>query len=199
LQLTFGRMVECIWDHVCLLDDLPNGTTQAQEIVASSVFPVTEILAIEYHKLNSTFLHVAFGSQNLLKSTSDQTSSDTNWKIEEGDQREGEWEPIKILLENLAYIPKSTRRPSLLTRSRPHNYRKAINPQNRVSKTGNTAEDNDRCKQNQVQDYDKNQIKTQFMSPQAFHRTPCEHVQKTTVRTQLELENLELFNPTSQE
>jgi hypothetical protein len=44
----------------------------------SSVFPVTEILTIEDHKLNSTFLHVVFGSQSLLKSTSDQTSSDTN-------------------------------------------------------------------------------------------------------------------------
>jgi hypothetical protein len=32
----------------------------------------------------------------------------------------------------LAYIPKSTRRPSLLTRSRPDSYRKTISPQNRV-------------------------------------------------------------------
>jgi hypothetical protein len=47
LQLTLGHMVECIQDHVRLLDDLPNDTTLAQKIVASSVFPVTEILAIE--------------------------------------------------------------------------------------------------------------------------------------------------------
>jgi hypothetical protein len=52
--------------------------TLAQEIVASSVFPVTEILAIEDHKLDSTFLHVPFRSQSLLKSTGDQTGSDTN-------------------------------------------------------------------------------------------------------------------------
>jgi hypothetical protein len=71
-------MVECIWDHVRLLDDLPNGATLAQKIVVSSVFLVTEILAIEDHKLNSTFLHVAFRSQSLLKPTSDQTDSDTN-------------------------------------------------------------------------------------------------------------------------
>jgi hypothetical protein len=32
----------------------------AQEIVASLVFPVTEILAIENDKLYGTFLHVAF-------------------------------------------------------------------------------------------------------------------------------------------
>jgi hypothetical protein len=44
----------------------------------------------------------------------------------------GEWELIKILLENLAYIPKSTRSPSLLTRPRPHSYSKTIDLRNRV-------------------------------------------------------------------
>jgi hypothetical protein len=71
-------MVECIRDHVCLLDDLPNGMTLAQKIVASSVFPITKILTIEDHKFNSTFLHVTFGSQSLLKRTGDQIGSDTN-------------------------------------------------------------------------------------------------------------------------
>jgi hypothetical protein len=52
--------------------------TLAQKIVASSVLPITEILAIENDKLHSTFLHIAFGSQSLLKPTSDQTSFDTN-------------------------------------------------------------------------------------------------------------------------
>jgi hypothetical protein len=68
----------CVRDHVRLLDDLPNGTTLAQKIVASSVFSVTEILAIEDHKLNNTFLHVAFRSQSMLKPTGDQIISDTN-------------------------------------------------------------------------------------------------------------------------
>jgi hypothetical protein len=71
-------VVECVGDYVRLLDDLPNGATLAQKIVASSIFLVTEILAIEDHKLNSTFLHVVFRSQILLKPTSDQTGSDTN-------------------------------------------------------------------------------------------------------------------------
>jgi hypothetical protein len=71
-------VVECVGDHVRLLDDLPNGATLAQKIVASSIFLVTEILAIENHKLNSTFLHVAFRLQSLLKPTGDQTGSDTN-------------------------------------------------------------------------------------------------------------------------
>jgi hypothetical protein len=71
-------VVECIEDHVRLLDDLPNGVTLAQEIVVGLILPITEILAIENDKLHSTFLHVAFGSQSLLKPTSDQIDSDTN-------------------------------------------------------------------------------------------------------------------------
>jgi hypothetical protein len=60
------------------MDDLSNGAALAQEIVAGSVLPITKILSIENDKLHSTFLHVAFGSQSLLKPTSDRTSSDTN-------------------------------------------------------------------------------------------------------------------------
>jgi hypothetical protein len=78
LQLTLGRVFECIEDHVRFLDDLPNGAALAQEIIAGSVLSITEIIAIEDHKLNSTFLLVTFGSQSLLKLTSDQTGSDTN-------------------------------------------------------------------------------------------------------------------------
>jgi hypothetical protein len=78
LQLILGRVVECIGDHVCLLDDLLNGAALAQEIVAGSVLPITEILAIENDKLHSTFLHVAFGSQSLLRPSGDQTGSDIN-------------------------------------------------------------------------------------------------------------------------
>jgi hypothetical protein len=71
-------VIERIWDHVRLLDDLLNGATLAQKIVASSIFLVTEILAIENHKLDCTFLYVAFRSQSLLKLISDQTDSDIN-------------------------------------------------------------------------------------------------------------------------
>jgi hypothetical protein len=71
-------VVECIGDHIRLLDDLLNGTTLAQKIVASSVLPITEILTIENDKLHSIFLYDAFGSQSPLKPTSDQTGSDTN-------------------------------------------------------------------------------------------------------------------------
>jgi hypothetical protein len=71
-------VVECIGDHIRLLDDLPNGAALAQEIVVGSVFPITEILTIENDNLHNTFLHVVIGSQRLLKPTSDQTGSDTN-------------------------------------------------------------------------------------------------------------------------
>jgi hypothetical protein len=45
--------------------DLPKSTTLPQEIVASSVLPITEILPIEDHKLDNTFLHVTFGLTKL--------------------------------------------------------------------------------------------------------------------------------------
>jgi hypothetical protein len=78
LQLTLGHVVECIGDHVRLLYDLPNDATLAQEIVAGSILPITKILTIEEHRLNNTFLHVAFRSQSLLKPTGDQPDCDTN-------------------------------------------------------------------------------------------------------------------------
>jgi hypothetical protein len=78
LQLTLGRVVERHRDHVRLLHNLPNSTTLAQKIVTSSIFAITEILIIKHHKLDSIFLHVAFRSQSLLKSTSEQIDSDTN-------------------------------------------------------------------------------------------------------------------------
>jgi hypothetical protein len=53
-------------------------------------------------------------------------------KDREGDQRGGEWEPIKILLENLADTPNPSRNPSLLARPRPSSYRLAIGPRNRA-------------------------------------------------------------------
>jgi hypothetical protein len=62
LHLTLGRIVKHSRDHVSLLNNLSDGTTLAQKIVASSVFPITEILAIENNELHGTFLHVAFGS-----------------------------------------------------------------------------------------------------------------------------------------
>jgi hypothetical protein len=47
-------------------------------------------------------------------------------RTREGDQRGdggGEWEPIKILRDNLAYVSSQNRRTSLLSRSRSHSYR----------------------------------------------------------------------------
>jgi hypothetical protein len=78
LQLTLHSIVERRWDHVRMLYNLPNSTTLAQKIVASLVFSVTEILVTKNQKLHITFLHVSFGSQSLLKPTSDQTVSDIN-------------------------------------------------------------------------------------------------------------------------
>jgi hypothetical protein len=54
-----GCVVKHRQDHVSLPNNLPDGTTLTQEVVKSLVFPVTEILAIENHKLYDTFVHVA--------------------------------------------------------------------------------------------------------------------------------------------
>jgi hypothetical protein len=78
LQLTLGHVVECVGYHVHLLDDLPNNATLTQKIVASSILSITKILVIENDKLENTFLNVAFGSQGLLKPTSDQPGFDIN-------------------------------------------------------------------------------------------------------------------------
>jgi hypothetical protein len=66
LQVTLGHVVERRQHHVRLLYDLLNGTTLTQKIVVSSVLPLIEIITIKEHKLDSTFLHVIFGSQSLL-------------------------------------------------------------------------------------------------------------------------------------
>jgi hypothetical protein len=52
----------------------------------------------------------------------------------------------KILYEeNVAYILKMTRHPSLLTRPRLHSYRKAASPRKLVRNHRNIEEDNNQC------------------------------------------------------
>jgi hypothetical protein len=63
--------------------------TLSQEIVAISVFPITEIHTIEDNELHDIFLYVVFGTQSLLRTTSGLTSSDTNGRTERGDRRGG--------------------------------------------------------------------------------------------------------------
>jgi hypothetical protein len=60
------HVVEHREDHVRLLYDLLDSTSRTQKIVVSSVLSMNVIIVIEEHKLNNTFLHVAFGSQSLL-------------------------------------------------------------------------------------------------------------------------------------
>jgi hypothetical protein len=78
LQLTLGCIIKCCGDDVSFLYDLKNGTSMAQKIVVSPVFPITKILAIIDNELHGTFLHIAFGSESLLRTTSDLIDSDTN-------------------------------------------------------------------------------------------------------------------------
>jgi hypothetical protein len=75
-------------------------------IVASSVLPITEIFAIEDHKLDNTFLHVAFRSQSLLNPISDQTGSDTIEGPEKATKGGGVNESQSKFLEETRPIPQ---------------------------------------------------------------------------------------------
>jgi hypothetical protein len=120
-----------------------------------------------------------------------------NWRTGEGDQRGGgEWESIKIPLRNLAYIPNSTRRPSLLTRSRPHSYSKAVGLRNRVR---NSNENTTRCRKNTCEVDGKNQVEKQFISLQAFHRISGGRVRETITRERFKPWILKSFDPVTQE
>jgi hypothetical protein len=77
-QLSSGCILKRCRDDVRFMYDLPNGMILVQEIVASLIFPIIEILAIEDNELHDTFLHVAFRSQNQLRTICDLTHSDTN-------------------------------------------------------------------------------------------------------------------------
>jgi hypothetical protein len=66
----------CCQDPVHFLYDLPNGTILAKKIVVSLVLSIIEIIVIENHKLDGTFLHVTFRSQIMLRITSDLTNSE---------------------------------------------------------------------------------------------------------------------------
>jgi hypothetical protein len=104
----------------------------------------------------------------------------------------GEWEPIRIPHQNLAYVPKQTQRVSLLTRSRSHSYRRANGPRNRTRDSGITAEDHNRSKQSHVWVYgDQDWITKQLKLSRTFHRTHCGRVWETTVRVWFGLRKVE--------
>jgi hypothetical protein len=77
-QLSSGCILKGRGDDVCFRYDLKNGMNLTQEIVMSPVFSITKIIVIEDNELHNTFLLVVFGSQSLLRITSDITSSNTN-------------------------------------------------------------------------------------------------------------------------
>jgi hypothetical protein len=102
----------------------------------------------------------------------------------------GEWEPIKIPYRNLTYILKSTRHPSLLTRPRPHCYSKAIDLRNQVRNRNRTLNG---ASKTPCEIDDKIRIEKQFISSQAFHRTPGLRVREITAGVQFGLENLSIL------
>jgi hypothetical protein len=64
---------------------------------------------------------------------------------------------------------------------------------------GTTAKTRNDAGKNTCEIDDKNQIEEQFISSQAFYRTPSERVQEITTRVQFEPQNLKSFDPVTQE
>jgi hypothetical protein len=90
---------ESLWDYVKCFCNVRNVNPYIQDIDIINAFydGVSDIknveeIAIKKHRTVADLLTVAM-------------------KDRRGDQRGGEWEPIKIPQRNLAYIPKSTRTP----------------------------------------------------------------------------------------
>jgi hypothetical protein len=103
----------------------------------------------------------------------------------EGD---AEWELIKISRRNLAYIPNLTRRPSLITRSIPHNYSKTIGLRNWVRDRNRNMK---LCSQDQLWDrWQKLDRRTVYI---LTYISP-----KITAKEQFRLGNFESFDPTTQ-
>jgi hypothetical protein len=79
------------------------------EARANAVIKQEEDLTVRAHQVNQW----AWEVEELLQEREDEGP-------EKATRGVGEWEPIQIPYQNLAYISKLTRRPSLLTRPRPH-------------------------------------------------------------------------------
>jgi hypothetical protein len=92
--VTFSSVVGIMY-HVCTISQIV--CPLAQQVVPTSVLPITEILTIENYKLDDAFFYVAFGSQSRLRTTSVLTRSNTNSRTEEAIRGGGEREPNKIL------------------------------------------------------------------------------------------------------
>jgi hypothetical protein len=101
------------------------------------IFPIAEILAIEDNELHGTFLHVAFESQSPLRTTSDLTISDSNWRTEGGDRSggDGEQELNQILLQELDYVPSSNPKAKTLQKGDEHTNQQRRNDPLNVKKS----------------------------------------------------------------
>jgi hypothetical protein len=94
------------------------------------------------------YCDISFISLQMNTSTDFNVTDDDDDNLKDRRRRPegGEWEPIKISHGNLTYVPNRIRRPSLLTRSRPHIYSKAIDHRNQVR---NCNRNTNRCQQDQ--------------------------------------------------
>jgi hypothetical protein len=96
----------------------------------------------------------------------------------------------------MSYIPKTTRRDSLLTRSRPHSYSKALGLQNRVR---DAAETRNGASKTTCEIDEKNQIEEQFIPSRAFHQISGGRVREITKGERFEPRTIESFDPATRE
>jgi hypothetical protein len=121
-----------------------------------------------------------------------------NWRTREGDQRGGEWETIKIPRGNLAYILKLSWHVSVLTQSRPHSYKKATSPQNRVSTLKTQWKMILDASKVMYETNNQNRINKQLKTSHTFHQAPCRRDGKTTKNATRDWKT-RAFDPVTQE
>jgi hypothetical protein len=108
--------------------------------------------------------------------------------------RGGECEPIKIIWENLVYISKLTRRPSLLIQPKLHIYRKTIDTRNQVRNRRNTTKNSNWCESRHVQDYvNQNKPTSNSKFLRIFYQTSVIRDKVTSSEAWLELEKLNIW------
>jgi hypothetical protein len=89
----------------------------------------------------------------------------------------GEWESIKKISENLTFVPNQIQHTSVLTRSRPTSYEKAIDRQNRVRNWKHS-------KKHKTVQTSVTSKTTIFFPLQTFYRTTYARAKETTMRAQ---------------
>jgi hypothetical protein len=133
---THGQSAEGPSEGSCTTDGRANYTTvkeiATREEVLAGTFFLNECPIIILFDSGASYDFMSFtcakkAKLSLVASGAPYMISSSGGRVDVKDWRKrpegGEWEPIKIPRGNLAYIPKSTQRPSSLARPKPSSYK----------------------------------------------------------------------------